>query len=191
MKSLCRYMITLALLSMVVACGKDNKSGGNPYDYNYNNGVYNPLTSGTGIVYGTFNADAVLAQTYCTTTGMPTQNRMAIQFPLTGYPTPIPAGDVYVGVTTAGDVAALVGQGPGVPPLFRAFICQRMAAGNGQGQLMDLALGTATRCNVKPLVRATLYIPGLSQPLYFRQLDGGRLNPQNGQMIPYTQPVCN
>jgi hypothetical protein len=190
MKSLCRYMLTLTVLTMLVSCGKDNKSGGSSYNYGYNNGTYSPLTSGSGVAYGSFNLDYVLSQTYCTTTGAPNQNRMAVQFALTGYPTSLAAGDIYVGVTTAGDVAVLIGQA-NTAPLFRAFICQRYNVTNGQGQLMDLAVGTATRCNVKPLVRATLYIPGLTQPLYFRQLDGGRLNYQTGQLVPYTQPVCN
>lgn len=189
MKSICRYLLTLALLTMVVACGKDNKSGkSDPYMYGnpYSSGTYSPAVSGLGIAYGNFNLDAVLGQTYCMTTGYPNQNRMRIQFPLQGYPTAVQQGDLYVGVTTAGDVAVLVGQGGANPPLFIAFMCQRAYATSGQGQLADLAIGTATKCMVKPLVRATMVVPGFPQPLYFRQLDGGRLDPQSGRMVPYS-----
>lgn len=194
MKSFCRYLLTLALLTMVVACGKDNKTGKSnntyPYGNPYGTGQYYPVNgTNTNIAYGNFRLDYVLQQTVCTTSGYPNQNRMRIQFPLTGYPSVLQAGDVYVGVTTAGDVAALIGQGPAAP-LFIAYMCQRGYGTSGQGQLADLAVGTATRCTAKPLVRATMVIPGFPTPLYFRQLDGGRLNPSTGTIVPYTQPVC-
>ena len=190
MKSVTFTLLSLTMLIFLSACGKDNESGkkSNSYSSPYFNGQYGSYTN-TGYRYGNVSVDSVIAQTPCLTTGVPSQQRMKIQFPLTGYPSVVPANDIYVGVTTAGDVALLVGKGDN-NPLFVAFMCQRSYAAGAAGQLMDIATGTSTRCAFKPLVRATMMIPGSSQPLYFRYLEGGRLNPQNGQLMPYSQPVC-
>lgn len=195
MKSVTFHLLNFTLLVFLAACGKNNESGkkNNRYTSPYFNGQYGSYTN-TPYSYAGQNVGAVLQQTFCHTMGMPTQQRMQIQFPLTGYPSVIPHGDIYVGVTTAGDVAVLVGQGNNAP-LFVAYMCQRGYASGGSGQLLDLATGSSTQCNFKPLVRATMHVPGMSQPLYFRYLEGGRLipnpqNPMNPQMGPYTQPVC-
>jgi hypothetical protein len=198
MKWLGFYLMNLALLCMLAACGKNNESGkrgssfysNNPYGYGnpYTSGTFGPIMN-TGFAHGSVSVDQVISQTPCLTSNVPHQNRMRVQFPLTGFPSVVPAGDLYVGVTTAGDVSLLVGQGNNAP-LFVAFMCQRTYAANGTGQLLDIATGTTSRCNFNPLVRATMVVPGLQQPLYFRYLDGGRLNPQTNQLMPYTPPVC-
>lgn len=189
MKSFTFHLLSLTLLVLLAACGKSNESGkkSNRYGSPYFNGQYGTYTN-TPYSFAGQNVGAVLQQTPCLTTGMPTNQRMQIQFPLQGYPSVVPRGDLYVGVTTAGDVAVLVGQGNNAP-LFVAYMCNRGYNG-GQGSLVDLATGTQTRCAFKPLVRATLQVPGLMEPLWFRSLEGGRLNPQTGQIMPYTQPVC-
>lgn len=189
MKSLGLGLLQLAMLAMLFSCGKGNESGkNNSYSSPYFNSQYGTYTN-TPYSYSNQNVGAVLQQTYCFTSGVPTQQRMQVQFPLSNFPSVVARGDMYVGVTTAGDVAVLVGQGNNAP-LFVAYMCQRGYASGQAGQLSDIAIGSTTRCNFKPLVRATMVVPGLSQPLYFRYLEGGHLNPQNGQLIPYTQPVC-
>jgi hypothetical protein len=191
MKSLGFYLTHLMLLAALAACGGNNESGKNSTysssnPYGYYPGTYTNVTA-TGIGYGNYSLDSVLAQTPCITTGS-TAQRMQIQLPLTNFPSVIPAGDLYVGVTTAGDVSILLGQGTNAP-LFIAYLCPRSYTST-TGQLLDIATGTTTRCNFKPLVRATMVLPGYSTPLYFRYLDGGRMNPTTQQMIPYTAPVC-
>jgi hypothetical protein len=186
MKSLGFYFTTLALLSLLTACGKNNESGkqsfglGNPY---YGN-AYGTIGT-TPYHINNVNVAAVFQHHPCMTTGMPTQQRIQAQFPLTGFPTVIPRNDFYVGVTSSGDVAVLVGQGAGMPPLFVTYMCQRMNTMNGQGQLMDLAFGSYSRCSFKPLTRATMYLPGSPTPLYFRWLDGGTSMRQ-----PFPAPIC-
>ena len=204
MKSLSYSLVSLALLSLLAACGQDNESGkknsypyGNPYGTNgsypyanpygtYQNGSipYAPVGN-TGYSYGNVSVNEVINRNPCTTTGQPSQNRIQSQFPLTGFPTVIPANDIYVGVTSMGDVALLVGQGTIAPPLFITYMCQRGYTTTGQGQLSDLAFGSYSRCNFKPITRATMYLPGLPTPIYFRWLDGGT---SMGQ--PFGQPVC-
>jgi len=187
MKSVTFYLLSLAMLALLGGCGKDNESGkkSNSYTSPYFNGQYGNYTN-TPYNFGGQNLGIVLQQTNCVTNGYSTQQRMQIQFPLTGYPSVIQRGDIYVGVTTAGDVAALIGQGNNAP-LFVAYMCNR-GYGTGSGQLMDLAVGTSTRCAFKPLVRATMVVPGMAQPLYFRMLDYGKLHGQG--LVPYGPPVC-
>jgi hypothetical protein len=192
MKSIIFYLMNLTVLFMLVACGKDNESGKkntyastSPYGYNspYSTGNFSPIVSSG------YNAivDQVLAQTLCWTSGAPNQNRMRFEFPLTNFPSVVPAGNIYVGVTTVGDVAMLVGQGTNAP-LFVTFMCQRYYT-SGQGQLVELATGSTSRCAVSPLAKATMIIPGNAQAISFRMLDAGRLN-QAGQLVPYAPPVC-
>lgn len=186
MKSLSFLFLSLALLSLLAACGKDNESGKkNNYAYGnpYYNGQYAAVNS--PYAYGNVSVNQVIQNHPCMTTGAPSQNRLQAQFPLTGFPTVIPVNDIYVGVTSVGDVAVLVGQGGGQPPLFVTYMCQRMYTANGQGQLSDLAFGSYSRCNLKPITRATMYLPGSPTPLYFRWLDGG-----NSMRQPFPQPIC-
>ena len=186
MKSLSFYIMFLPMLSLLAACGKDNETGkknnyayGNPY-YGTQHGTVN-----SPYQYGNVSINEVINRHPCVTTGQPNQARIQAQFPLTGFPTVIPVNDIYVGVTSVGDVAVLVGQGGGQPPLFVTYMCQRMYTANGQGQLSDLAFGSYSRCNLKPITRATMYLPGSPTPLYFRWLDGG-----SSLGRPFPQPIC-
>jgi hypothetical protein len=198
MKSLSYYLMSLALLSLLAACGKDNESGkksnqyphSNGYNYpNYQNPYQNPYannpqypnTVNSPYMYGNVSVNEVINRNPCMTGG----GRLQAQFPLMGFPTVIPANDIYVGVTSVGDVALIVGQGGGVPPLFVTYLCQRGYTQQGQGMLTDLAFGSYSRCNFKPITRATMTIPGSPTPLYFRWLDGG-----NSMRQPFGPPVC-
>jgi hypothetical protein len=186
MKSLSFYLMSLALLALLAACGKNNESG-KKSSYSYGNpyfgGQYGTINSPYS--YGNVSVNEVINRHPCTTNGAPSQARIQAQFPLTGFPTVIPQNDIYVGVTSSGDVALLVGQGASGPPLFVTYMCQRMYTANGQGQLSDLAFGSYSRCNFKPITRATMYLPGSPTPLYFRWLDGG-----SSMRQPFPPPIC-
>jgi hypothetical protein len=118
----------------------------------------NPCVSG----YGTFPGG----------TGQYGGQRITIQQPLTNFSTVIAPNDVYVGVTSYGDVAALVGTAPGQPPMFVAYLCPRSFAQNGQGQILGVKPGTYTNCLIKPIVAATVVLPG-GASADFRMMDYG------------------
>jgi hypothetical protein len=187
MKSLGLCLLSIALLAFLTGCGKNNESGKKSrYNVPIGNPLYGPHQN---LALGNVPLEAVLQETLCLTTNMPTRNRHRVDIPLPGYPSAIPNGDVYVGVTTAGDVAALMGTPQ--HPVFVAFLCERpLFAQAGQGQLYDIATGTQSRCKFKPLARATIGVPGLPEPLFFRMLDGGRLDPQIRQIVPYPPSIC-
>lgn len=169
MKSLSRYLSFALILATLASCGKDNESGKGNYSYQsgLNGYGYNTIT-GTNYNYNGQNLVNIINQNPCTTG---TQYRTTIQFPLTGFNSYLTAGEIYAGVTSYGDVAAVIGQNNNAP-LFVAYVCQRGYT-SGQGQLMDLALGSYSKCAFKQLTRATMYIPGSQVPLYFRMLEGG------------------
>lgn len=172
MKSFAFYLLHALLLVALIGCGKDNESGkGN---YTYQSGVngygYNAINSPYNYMGQSVNE--IINHNPCIT-GFNQQYRTTIQLPLTGFPTVIAPNEIYAGVTSLGDVALLVGQGAGQPPLFVAYVCQRNGYSTGQGQLLDIALGSYSQCLFKPLTRATMVIPGAVEPLYFRWLDGG------------------
>lgn len=174
MKSIAFYLLNLFLLMALVSCGKDNESGKSSYNYPSTYG-YNPYTgsviSTSPYSYNNVNAGTLIAESPCTT-GYGVNARTQIQFQLTGFNSYLQAGEIYAGVTSYGDIAMVIGQ-PNSAPLFVAYVCARGTYANGQGQLMDLALGTYSKCAYKQLTRATMVIPGAYEPLYFRMLEGG------------------
>ncbi len=190
MKSLGLGLLHLALLTMLLACGKENESGksnsswdySNPYVSNPNLG-YGPINS-TPYSYGGIPVTQVINQNPCRSGGSFNQNRIQIQIPLTNFPTVIPAGDVYVGVTSFGDVAVLAGQATGQPPVFVGYMCQRSFAPTGQGQLMGIKIGSYSRCSFKPMTAATMVFPG-GATAEFRWMDGG-----SSQGGPFPPPLC-
>lgn len=117
-------------------------------------------------------------------TGQFTNQRLQIQIPLTQFPTVIPAGDIYVGVTSYGDVAVLAGQATGQPPLFVGYMCPRSFAPNGQGQLLGVKIGSYSRCSFKPITAATVMFPG-GATAEFRWMDGG-----SSQGTRFPAPLC-
>lgn len=192
MKWLGLGLLHLSLLTMVSSCGKNNETGKgnalNPYTYN------NPLMSpyGTPVAgnpfsmvnspysYSGMSLNQVMAQNPCvggyggmTQYGNYGGQRLPIQIPLVSFPTVIAPGDVYVGVTSYGDVAVLAGQAAGQPPLFEAYMCPRSFAPSGQGQLMGIKIGAYSNCLFKPITAATIVFPGGMATAEFRWLDGG------------------
>ena len=187
MKSLGLGLLHLALLTMLLACGKENKSGktnswdySNPYVANPNLN-YAPINS--PYTYGQIPVNNVITQNACRGYGGFHQNRIQIQIPLTNFPTVIPAGDVYVGVTSYGDVAVLAGQATGQPPIFVGYMCQRSFAPTGQGQLMGIKIGSYSKCSFKPITAATMVFPG-GATAEFRWMDGG------SSQGPFPPPLC-
>lgn len=170
MKSLGLCILNVALLAMLVACGKDNESGKNSYSNPYYSNQYGTISSPYSS--GSYSVNSIISQTPCMTTGYATQNRVQLQMTvaLNGVLT---ANDTYVASTTMGDVAVLVGQGSN-QALVVAYICQRgVTYQNQTPQILDLAYGAQTICQVKPMNRLTLYVPGGVSPLYFRMIDYG------------------
>jgi hypothetical protein len=130
--------------------------------------------------YGGVSLNTVMAQNPCISgygtyqggTGAYGGQRITIQQPLTNFPTVIAPNDVYVGVTSYGDVAALVGTAPGQPPMFVGYLCPRSFATSGQGQILGVKTGSYTNCLIKPIVAATVALPG-GATADFRMMDYG------------------
>lgn len=184
MKSLGFYLLSLALMATLASCGKNNESGkknsyGNPYYSNQYGTINSPYAfNGTSV-------NQVIQANPCTTTGQPTQARVQVQLPVSIAPNIIPTNQIYVGVTSSGDVAVLAGNGTS-QPTFVAYVCQRGIMYNQMSQpsLVDLAYGSYSTCALNPITRATLMLPGSYVPLYFRWLQGGS---SLGQKFPFCQ----
>ena len=171
MKSLSKLFLAIVMLVLVAACGKDNKSGqkNNSWDSNgYCSNSYNCSTSQLNMDYNYRGAsiESVVHQSPCLTGS---SQRMQWQSQVRmGYV--VQRGDVYVGVTSYGDVGMLIGNGT-AQATFRAYICAR------SGQPMQIApnplINVATMCRFKPIVALTV---GFSSGEFaaFRMLDGGR-----------------
>lgn len=186
MKSFGLNLLHLALLTALVACGKDNKSGQSNDQWAYNN----PYSYGQSPIaninspysYGNIQVNQVMAENPCVSgyggmTGYPGAQpyqgqRIPISIPLTSFPTVISPNDIYVGVTSYGDVGVVVGQAINQPPLFVGYMCPRSFAPNGQGQLLGVKIGSYSNCLLKPITAATVVFPGGGQAL-FRWADAG------------------
>jgi hypothetical protein len=167
---------------MVFACGKNNESGKKSSQW----GFGNPYTTGVTNVnspynYGGMSVNQVMQQNTCRSGyggygGYPNQNysgqRIPIQIPLTNFPTVIPPNDIYVGVTSYGDVGVVVGQAVNQPPMFVGYMCPRSFSPSGQGQLMGVKIGSYSNCLFKPITASTIVFPG-GGTAEFRWLDGG------------------
>lgn len=184
MKSLGLGLLHLTLLTALFACGKNNESGKKSswgYTNPYTSG-YAPITNiNSPYSYGGMSVNQVMQQNPCRSgfNGFPgytnqtyAGQRIPIQVPLTNFPTVIPPNDVYVGVTSFGDVAVLVGQAVNQPPLFVGYMCPRSFSPSGQGQLMGIKIGSYSNCLFKPITASTVVFPG-GGTAEFRWLDGG------------------
>jgi hypothetical protein len=196
MKLLTHLLMCSLLLSMLIACGKDNESGRmtapipvpNPYVVP---NPYAPVNT-TPYAFQGVNVDQVLAQNPCVNgfaghaSPQPyTNHRTTVQVQLTGFKTVVAPGDIYVGVTSYGDVATVAGQAVGQPPVFMGYLCPRPNVPAGTGQLLGVEVGANTpRCLFKPITKATVIFPG-GMTAEFRWLDGGNSNRQ-----PFLPPVC-
>lgn len=163
-----RSLIFILTLAFLASCGKDNKSGKKPLDYSY--AGLSPYTAGMATpAFGQYSVSQVINENPCYGAGGYQMQRSQVQVPLTNFPTVIPVNDVYVGVTSYGDVATIVGTG-GVPT-FIAYVCPRSYS-SGQGYLRGISLGSYSNCAFKPLTAATMqFADGTSAN--FRMMDYG------------------
>ncbi len=172
MKRCLKLTIGITLLAILVGCGKDNKSGKSNGIHPWSVGGMNPYTAGMQTPgYGNYSVSQVIAENPCGGSPYGAQmQRMQIQIPLQNFPTMIPANDIYVGVTSYGDVGAIVGTGG--QPTFVGYICPRSPA-TGQGQLTGIRLAPYTQCTgFKGLASATMYFPDGTNAS-FRLMDYG------------------
>jgi hypothetical protein len=195
MKSFSHWLFYPAILTMLIACGKDNESGKNGAAAPFNP-VYQPVTSPYVNSSGS-SVNLVIAQNPCTNgfTGMPgmtqpySNQRFQFQVDVNPQtfdpPTHIGLGDFFVGVTSFGDVAVIVGRGLGQPANFIGYLCPRPSP-DGQGTVERyIKIGEATpKCSFKPIVAATVHFPA-GEPARFRMLEGG-----NSLRQPFQPPVC-
>jgi hypothetical protein len=182
MKSFGICLLNLVMLAgLLTSCGKNNESGrSNNYGLPYYANQYGTINSNYS--YGGLSVNQVIQYNPCIVSGTQNQARVQVQIPVQ-LQTIMPTGDIYVGVTSSGDVGLLVGQGS-ASALFVGYICQRGVMYNQttQPQITDLAFGSYSQCSFKPITRATLILPGAFVPLYFRWLDGGA---SIGQKFPF------
>jgi hypothetical protein len=189
MKSIGFYLLNIALLTLMVACGKDNESG-KKSSYNYNNPLCQPGYSCQGNYYnsgqiGAINspiafANQAQAENPCAAGTYYTNQRIAIQTTISVMGL-IP-NDVYLGVTSYGDVAVLVGNGQNTATLY-AYVCPRFST-SGQGQITPPKVGAVSgaSCQVKPITDMTMLFPD-GQRAAFRDPAFGIINPMTGQKV--------
>jgi hypothetical protein len=169
MKRFPTFLLLLAL-AFTASCGKDNKTGRNN-GWDFGSAGINPYT-GTPLAQGNFAVAQVINENPCGGGmmgggfGMGMQ-RMQVQLPIQNFPTVIGPNEVYVGVTSFGDVAALIGTG-GVPT-FVAFLCPRMAQ---PLSVSNITIGAYSQCAFKPLTKADVRFGDGSVAL-FRWMDAG------------------
>lgn len=183
MKSKGLALLTLSLL-FLMGCGKENQSG-RTNSWNFGN----PYTSGLGTINSPFGVpyngsnlmvNRVLQENPCVAGfggyqgmgGTWGGQRIQIQQPLVNFPTVVSPGDVYVGVTSYGDVGVVAGTALGQPPVFVGYMCPRAFSQAGSGQLFDIGIGAYTQCAFKPLWKATMVLPG-GETARFRMMDYG------------------
>ncbi len=193
MKAFLFHSILIAsLFGILQGCGKNNESGKS--GSTSTGQIPDPLSiDNTPYSYQGVNVQQVLLQNPCVNgyagmtgqTSAYTNQRSQIQVALTGFKTQVSPGDIYVGVTSYGDVAVVSGQSAGQPPLFVAYLCPRSFTQSGTGQLSNVQLGANTpTCLFKPITAATVVFPG-GATADFRWLDGG-----NSMRQKFTPPVC-
>ena len=184
------FMFCLLSLVLLASCGKDNESGKSNNGY-YPGGYGNPYTTpmpGYGNInspyaYGGVSVNQIFQHHPCTVTpGLP-QARMTVQLPVTLGNRYLASTDFFVGVTSVGDVAVLVGQNSN-QALLIGYLCQRSIP-LSQPTLLDLAYSASSQCVFKQLTRATIGLPGLPTPLFFRPLEG---RSSTGAPFPFCSP---
>lgn len=187
MKALPTIIIFSTLLALV-GCGKNNESGKTgqiPGLSPYSTGVcmtystpgvcsqyQNPLVYPSGYSYQGFNLDTVQQENPCvysSTYGQTNLARMLFQKTIS-MPTIITQGDMYVGVTSFGDVAAIIGNGT-PNPTFVAYLCPRPTSAPPIITSQAL-IGAYTNCAVKPITAVNLAFPDGSEA-HFRSLSPG------------------
>lgn len=173
-----KFLNALILAGLILAlggCGKDNRSGTSGSSGAGSWGYTNPYLSGLSNINSAYTSNGisvnqVLSESPCISgNGAYSNQRYQIQIQLTSFPTVIAPNDLYVGVTSYGDVGVIAGTGGA--PVFIGYICPRSFT-NGQGQLLGVQLGSYTQCLIKPIVAATVAFPG-GGSADFRMMDYG------------------
>ncbi len=167
MKPVSTIMI-LVLFALVTACGKDNKSG------KKNNGYYgfNQLGTvsqfgGSSIAYNGFSVQQVVLENRCIN-GAPDQyrQRVTVQAPVQSV---ISNGDIWVGVTSFGDVAVVGGTAQG--PIMEMYLCPRSQMTGGTAQPSLVTLLPYTSCRIKQMNASVRLTDG--SVANFRAMDFG------------------
>jgi hypothetical protein len=146
MKSVSTLMILL-LLAVMASCGKDNKSGKRNGNYGFNQLGTTGLYRGTGISYNGLSLQQVIQENPCAN-GAPHQYRIVQTIPAP-VNSVIANGDIWVGVTSFGDVAAVGGTPQG--PVFQVFACPRSQMTRVSGVPQDIKLLPYTSCGFKQM----------------------------------------
>lgn len=163
--------MVLFLLAVMASCGKDNKSGKNRgYGlsalglHSLNTyGAYN----GTSIGYNGYSVQHVIQENPCIG-GYNNNARFRSTTPAM-VNSVISRGDIYVGVTSFGDVAVLVGTEQG--PVFEAYLCPRTMMNAQTGAAQGITLLPYTNCGFKQM-NARLPLPD-GTVANFRAMDFG------------------
>jgi len=183
MKSVTLSLMSLLLLSFLASCGKNNESGKSSYNYSnpYCSGINcSPYTGAIGPISSPYHwANSAQAENPCAAGTYYSNQRIPIQTQMMGLN--IAAGDVYIGVTSYGDVAVVAGTGNRTATLS-AYLCPR-AANSGTGSITQPALNTALMgCEVKGITAMDIRFPD-GQVAKFRDPSFGIRNPYTGQKI--------
>lgn len=187
MKSLRFGLAHVLILAAIVSCGKDNESGKKtPYTYTNpycTTGYCSPYTSGpiAAVNSPIGVANVAQAENPCVGGTYYGSSRIAVQTQLTGLKGVVVSGDPYLGVTTYGDVAVIVGNGTNSATLY-AYLCPRVGS-SGQGSISPPTLGSySIGCNVKGITAMNVQFPD-GQVAAFRDPSFGVRNPYTGQKI--------
>lgn len=180
-----KLIIFISLVAVLASgCGRNNQSGGGspagvgawPFS--------NPLGSGIGQINSPFNfngvsVNQVMAENPCISgfggfngpgvSGPYGGQRFQMQIPLPNFPTVISPNDIYVGITSYGDVGVIAG---GPSPVFIGYMCPRSFTQTQGGQFQGVQLGSYTQCMIKPIVAASVAFPG-GGSADFRMMDYG------------------
>jgi hypothetical protein len=199
MKAIPKLLIFTAILAAIAGCGKGNESGkssGSRSCLAYgSNGQCSAYMSNINSNYAMngVSLNQVQQENPCILSGgyngqgnmqrQVIQTRVQVQTNPNVPPTIVPRGDMYVGVTSMGDVAAVIGDGT-MNPTFVAYLCPRPVS--GQGNLYpQILVGAATVCAFKYITAANMVFPDGTQANFRALSPGGSSN--NRQKFSFCQ----
>jgi hypothetical protein len=175
-------LITLSALLALSSCGKDNESGRNSFARTCLQWVGNQCAQYSSYSISNLNSpynfngvslNQVMTENPCVLGsmfgGMTNLQRSQVSIRV-NINTVVPQGHMHVGVTSYGDVAAIIGDGS-PNPLFVAYLCPRPVS--GQGTLMpQILIGSYSTCRINPITAANMVFPDGTQA-NFRWPQGG------------------
>lgn len=169
---LIKSILMLALaVTLMVSCGKENKSGDDNNSNQYSNGNYG------GFQYGNINNNGmnlpqnwqtvVMNENPCSVNyqnGSPFNNnsntgRQIVVIPLTGIN--VNQGSVHVGVTPQGDVGIVSNQNNG--PVIELHLCQRPDITGRGGLSSNPVLNTSSNCPLSEVTSLDVSLEGNPQ----------------------------